>query len=71
MDIAINEPGHRSIVVYGLNATGKRYLKDQVEPQGKLVSNESSNIGMLTIASKNVFNNFAENVYKFSLIITG
>ena len=46
MDHAINAPGHGNIVIDGLNAT--------VEIIGKLASNDTSNIGFLPSASKDV-----------------
>ena len=41
MDCAINSPGHVNNVVDGLNATGKCYLKAQMERIGKLESNNT------------------------------
>ena len=52
MDCAINAPGHRNNVIYGLNATDKCYLKEEMEPIGKLESNDTTHIGMLNSASK-------------------
>ena len=52
MDIAINAPGHGKNVVDGINATYKCYLKEQIEPIGKLSSNDTSNILILPSASK-------------------
>ena len=54
MDRAINAPGHENNVFDGLNATYKRYLKEEMEIIGKLACNDTSNIGMLTSASKYV-----------------
>ena len=51
---AINSPGHGNNVVDGLNATEKRYLKEQMECIGKLAINNTSNIGMIPSASKYV-----------------
>ena len=60
IDHAINATGHINNFVDGLNATDKRYLKEQMEPIVKLVSNDTSNIGMLPSASKYVSIKFAE-----------
>ena len=51
---AINAPGHETNVVFGLNTTGKRYFKEQMEPIGKLASKDTSKIGMISSASKDV-----------------
>ena len=50
MDREINAPGHRNNIVDGLNATGKRYLKEQVGLIGKQSSKNTSNIGFLPSA---------------------
>ena len=52
MHLVINVPGRLNIVVGGLNATDKRYLRGEIELIGKLASNDTSNIRMLPIASK-------------------
>ena len=52
MHHAINSTSHGNIVVYGLNATGKCSLKEQMELIGKLEGNYKSKIRMLTIALK-------------------
>ena len=52
MDRAINAPRNGKNVVDGLNATGKHYLKVKMELMGKLSSNDTTYIGMLTSASK-------------------
>ena len=58
MDCTINVPGHGNNVVDGINVTDKLYLKGKTELIGKLESNETSNIGILSSASKDVFNKF-------------
>ena len=60
MDRTINAPGHGNNVVDGLNATGKRYLKGEMELMGILASNDATNIVMLPSASKYFFVNFAD-----------
>ena len=60
IDCANNAPFHRKDVVDGLNATYKRYLKEQIEMIGKLASNNTSNIGMLPSASKHVYIKFSD-----------
>ena len=50
---------------YGLNATDKHYLKERMEPIDKLASNDTSNIGMLTSASKYVFVKFEDQCIQF------
>ena len=47
MDRVINAPDHVNNVVHGLNATGKRYLREQMELICKLASNDTSKIGMI------------------------
>ena len=47
---AVNARGHEKNVVDGLNATEKRYLKEQMELIGKLGSEDTKNIGMLPSA---------------------
>ena len=54
MDRAINTTGHGNNVVDELNTTDKRYLKRGMELIGKLVSNDTTKIGMIPSASKNV-----------------
>ena len=68
MDLEINVPGHGKNVVYRLNATLKRYLKDKMELIGKLVSNVTSKSGMLPSASNMSILNFQNNFYKLSVI---
>ena len=58
LDRAINAPGHGKNFFYGLYAMDKRYLEGKMEPIGKLESNNTANIGMLPIASKDVSINF-------------
>ena len=48
MDCAINAPDHGNNVVYGINATDKRYLKEKMELIDKLASNYTSEIGMIS-----------------------
>ena len=60
MDHAINAPCHGNNVVDGLNATDKNYLKGRMELIGKLASNNTTNIGMLPSASKDVSIKFAD-----------
>ena len=54
VDRAINRPVHGNNVVDGLNATKKRYFKEQMKIIGRLEVNNTSNIGMLTSASNYV-----------------
>ena len=56
---AINAPDHGKNVVDVINATDKHYLKGEMELMGKLASNDTTNIGMLTSALKYVSINFA------------
>ena len=59
MDHTINAPGNGKNVVDELNATYKRYLKGKMELIGKLGSNNTTNIAMLTSDSKDVYIKFA------------
>ena len=52
MDFAINAPGHENNVVDGLNEKDKHYLKEKMELIGKLVSNDTTHLGMLSATSK-------------------
>ena len=52
MDRAINAPGHGKNIVDGINSTDKPYLKGKMRLIGKLVSNDTTNIGILPGASK-------------------
>ena len=54
MDRAMDAPGHGNNVADGFNATDKHYLKGEMELIGKLSSNNTTNIGMLPSASKDV-----------------
>ena len=54
MDRAMNAPGHVNNVVDGINAIATHYLKGKMELIGKSGSKNTTNIGMLTIASKDV-----------------
>ena len=47
MDCTINVPGNEKNAVDGLNATDKRFLKEQMELMGKLAINNTSKIGIL------------------------
>ena len=60
MDCAINSPGHVNIVLGRLNETDKRYLKGKMELLGKLASNDTSDIGIILIASKDVSIKFVD-----------
>ena len=42
-----NAPVHENIVVDGLNATEKRFLKEQMELTHKLASNDTSKFGII------------------------
>ena len=68
MDCAINSPGHVNIVLGRLNETDKRYLKEQMEILSNLTNNDTSKIGMIPSASRDVPLIFLNNVKKFSLI---
>ena len=59
MYIAINEPGHGNNFVDVLNATDKKFMKEQMEIISKLACNDTSNIGMLPSASKDISVKFA------------
>ena len=50
MDCTINSPGHGKNVVDVLNATDKHYLRGEMELIGKLASNNTSKIRMITSA---------------------
>ena len=60
LDRAINSPGHGNNVVYEFNATEKNYLRGEMELMGELSSNDTTHIGMLISASKNVSIKFAD-----------
>ena len=60
IDRPINAPCHINVVVDGLNVTDKLYLKEKMELIGKLASDDTSKIGMLSSASTDVSINFAE-----------
>ena len=59
MDNVIDAPSNGNNVVDGINAIDKRYLKGRMELIGKLASNDTSNIGILPSASKDVSVKFA------------
>ena len=59
MDRAINAPGHGNNVVDGLNATNTGYLKGKMELIVKLVSKNTTDIGILPSALKYVSIKFA------------
>ena len=54
MDRSINSPGNGNDIVDVLNATDKLYLKEQMELLGKLEINDTSNIVIITSASKDL-----------------
>ena len=60
MDGAIKSPGHGNNFVDGLNATDKHYLNEQMEIIGKLASNNTSNIGIIPSAPKDVSVKFVD-----------
>ena len=66
MDCANIAPGHGNNVVDGLNGAEKLYLKEEMELIGKLGSNYTTWIGILTSASKDVSIQFA---YQFLHIL--
>ena len=47
MYLAINLPGCVNNVIDGLNATDKPYLKKEMEPIGKLLSDDNTTIGII------------------------
>ena len=59
-DREINAPGHGNNFVDGINTTVKRYLKGQMKTIGKLSSNDTPNIIILTSASKDVSIKFSD-----------
>ena len=67
MYLSINAPGHGKSVVYGINATYKRYLKGKMELIGKLASKYTSKIGMFLSDPQDVFN---ENTDKYIHILS-
>ena len=60
MDCAINAPVHGRNVVDGVNYTDKKHFKEQMELCNKLLSKDTSKIGMLPSASKDVSVKFSE-----------
>ena len=60
MNREINATGHGNNVVDGINTTERRYLKGEIKLIGKLASDDTTNIGMLTSASKDVSIKFAD-----------
>ena len=60
MDRSINAPDHGNNYFFGFNATDKYYLKEQMELIGKLVINDTSRIGILPSASKDVSIKFVD-----------
>ena len=60
MDCAINSLGRVNMVLGRLNETDKRYLKEQMELLGKVGSKDTSDIGILLIASKDVSIKFVD-----------
>ena len=61
MDSSIYAPGHANYVAGGLNVTEIFYLKGKMEFIGQLGCNNTSKIGMLPSASKDVYIKFADN----------
>ena len=59
-DIEINAPVNGNNVVDGLNAMEACYLKEKMELIGKLSSNDTSEIGILPSASKDVSIKFSD-----------
>ena len=55
IDRVIIAPGHGNNVVYVLNTTENRYLKEKMELISKLSSNDTIHIGMLPRTSKYVW----------------
>ena len=68
MDSEINAPDHGKNIVDGLNTTYKRYLKGGMELLGILEINNTSKIGMLPSASKDISIKY---VYTLSITMTG
>ena len=60
MNLSTSAPRHGNNVVDGLNALDKRYFEGEMKLMGKLASNYTTNIGMLTSASKYVSINFSD-----------
>ena len=60
MDRKINSAGHGKNVVDRLNSVENIYLKKYMEIIGKLVSNDTSNIGILPCTSKYISIKFAD-----------
>ena len=62
-DVEINAPGPGNNFVDGLDATYKHYLKEKMKLLGKLSSNGTSRIKIITSASKYVSKTFQNNLY--------
>ena len=60
MDRAINALVHVNIFVDGINETDKLYLKEQMKLIGNLANNDTSNIGIISSASKYIFIKISE-----------
>ena len=60
MDHVIHAHVHVNNVVDRLNVTEKHYLKEQMEIIGKLSSNNTSKIGIIPSASKDVIIHFSD-----------
>ena len=60
MYLANNAPVLGNNVVDGLNATDKHYFKGEMEPVGKLGSNDTTNIGILFFASRDASIKFSD-----------
>ena len=54
MDHTINAPVHGNNVVHGINAMEKRYFRGEMEIIGKLGSNDTTKIGIISCVSKDV-----------------
>ena len=57
--------------IYGFNSTDKIYFKGEMEFLDKLTNDNTSNIGMISSASKQIWLIFQKSVYTFLLIIIG
>ena len=59
----MNAPGHKNNVVFELNATGKYFLKGKMELIGKVASNNTSKIGMVSSGSKDLLKKYLNQEY--------
>ena len=67
----MNAPNHRKNIADGINATDKRYLKEQMEIIGKLAINNTSKIGMIPSASKDISIKISDKCIHISMIKNG